>query len=172
MKKSIVKGNSADEKIKSIDTIINRMYRKIHQTVVGVMPPIPISSYVDIPPVDNVLLRYFFLADGIITKGGLAIEKYNVKKGVKFSASFDGPSGGRYTIFETRSPVYLEKINVPVKAGDRLTFALSTLSTEDIPIVIEGVWSGFLYEVNMKDMGKETFIIDELMRLTEPEDTE
>ena len=51
------------------------------------------------------------------------------------------------SIILSASPVRRYSLSSPV-------FALSTLSTEDIPIVIEGIWSGFLYEVNMRDMGK------------------
>lgn len=172
MKKDIVKGETVDEKFKSINAILRRMSLKLQRTIVGVIPPIPISSYVDIPPNDSIILRYFFLADGKISKGGLAIGKYNIKTSVKFSALFDGPKGGRYSTFETRSPVHLELMDIPVFAGDMLTFKLDTIGTEDIPIVVEGIWSGFLYEIDIKNMNKEEFLIDELRRLNDAKSIE
>ncbi len=172
MKKDIIKGSTPEEKFKSIDNILRRMNLKLQRTIIGVMPPIPISSYIDIPGSDRIILRYFFVSDGKITKGGIAVEKYNIKTSVKFSVTFNGPKAGRRYIFETRSPLHLELMDMPIEAGDRLIVKVDTVGTDDTHNVVEGVWAGFLFEVDIKSMNKEEFLIDELRRISNGESSE
>uniref|UniRef100_A0A6M3JBH0 Uncharacterized protein n=1 Tax=viral metagenome TaxID=1070528 RepID=A0A6M3JBH0_9ZZZZ len=156
-----VRGDTDKKRFESIERVLTRFNRRLNTTIIGVIPPIPISAFIEVPPADGVLLRYIFPTTGRITKGCLAIEEYTTKTGVKFFAGIDGTGGGRHTIIETRSPLHIETLGMPIVPGDRLTFRTDT------PELIRRVWIGLLYEMTLSDMGKETYMIEEFERRIE-----
>jgi hypothetical protein len=165
-RRSYVKGDTTEEKFKSIDTVLRRLSMHLHDTIIGVMPPIPIFAYVEEPPEDGVLLRYLFTAEGMVTKGCLVVGNYTGTKAVGFNVDVQSSKGGNFTTIRTRKPVLVEQIDMPVSPGDRLTFSV------DEPSRIRGVWIGLLYSMDLREMKKEHFLLEEFERINNAREVE
>ena len=55
-----VKGDTTEKKFKHINKILTRLARKSVKVAVGIVPPIPISSYVKEVPQDEGVFRFIF----------------------------------------------------------------------------------------------------------------
>ena len=155
-----IRGNSTEEKINAIERILNRFQRKLHNTVIGVMPPVPIMFSVKKVDSDGEIFSFLIPAKGVITSICLYIKEFNnEKETVRFKASIEGPAGGTYATIETRKNLTIGNLNLNVSAGDLLVLTTPT------PDAISGVWLAFLYQMGIKDCGQEKFLAEELERL-------
>jgi hypothetical protein len=53
-----IPGNNADHRLDHLEVILDRMYRRLHHTVVGIMPRIPITGYAVRASNDDILGRH------------------------------------------------------------------------------------------------------------------
>jgi len=164
MIKDFVKGSTSDEKFASINQTFKHFSRRLHKTIVGVMPPSPIFNYVEEVPEDGILLRCILPGHGRIIRGCLCVEEYLDDKTVSFVAEVHGSSGMVSHVFDTRKKLLLVEPNLSVAAGDRLV-----LRTE-VPPRVRRVWSGFLFEFEIRDMAKEHYLIDQFESLVKGEE--
>ena len=153
----MIKGETLEAQIKHVDRILKSYSHRLHKTVTGIITPFPISSYSE-TPVDNVVLRYMFPANGTITVGGLFIENMP-KDGVDISTiiyqEFTQISD---TVFSKRQSIIVEP-NVKINASDRLLIKV-------VPKVegetVSGIWIAFLWTPAVKDSEIKPFLIDAL----------
>lgn len=152
----LIKGDSVEKQIKHIDTILSRMLRRMHKTVVAVTAPVPVFNYLPRPEADGTLLRAI-LPKGRIIRGFMYVGQYEEgKQEVGFTAAVTSPGGGMSRDFATRKPLFVVDPDIPVETGARLRFWTHS------PELIKDIWVGFLIQVGVKDSYKEQFILDEL----------
>jgi hypothetical protein len=151
----ILKGSTLEEQMKSVDTILSRQSRRLNKTAKAIVTPFPISNYVDIP-IDNVVMKYMFPADGTISVGYLCVEKMP-REGVNLLMRIDiGELYREEQMFVKKSPLLI-KPNISISAGSRLTVSVVPREGE-----ISGVWIAFLWSPEVKNAVIKKFLIDEL----------
>lgn len=160
-----VKGETVQEQIESIDRTLVHFSRRLHKTVVGVIPPDLTFNYVDKPDENGVILRSIF-PEGKLLKGFMFVEEYAERKPVKFIVDIQGLSGGKRKEFLTRKQLQIIDPYLDVNLGDRLTFSCAE------PEMVRGIWVGFLFQIFMKDSIKECIDIAEVEALMEGKDAE
>lgn len=157
----LVKGETVEKQIEHIDTILKRFSRRLHKTAAGVIPPYPISGYVQ-SPVGGVVLRYMFPSDGSITLGALYIETMP-KSGVDIYAVVHLGETYKSEVFFTKKASVLIKPDIDIAAGSRLVLSVKTRGEEEV----FGVWASFLWVPRVKDSIVKEFLMDELDKVEE-----
>jgi len=155
----IIKGETVEEQIKHIDTLLKRFSRKLHKTVVGIVPPYPISNYVQ-SPIDGVVLKYMFPADGKIVLGVLHIEDMP-KSGIDIYAVVHFDETQKSETFFTKKESILIKPDIDIVAGSRLTLSVKTNGEE----LVSGVWVSLLWVPEIRESIVKQFLIDELDKI-------
>jgi hypothetical protein len=158
----VIKGETSEQQLDHVDKILDRMSRRLHKTVVGIIPPNLTFNYIKTPGEDGVLLRAIF-PGGKLTKGFMFIDKYADKNAVNFIAELIGLQGTQSRTFNTRKQLLIFEPNLDLEIGDRLIFKT------DEPTKIEGVWIGFLFQIDIKDSVQKTYVIEQLELLNENE---
>jgi hypothetical protein len=156
-----IKGETTEEKFKVIERTLQRFSRKLHRTVVGVMPPIPIFFEIESIPETGVVFKCLIPTSGVITNVCLYIREFEGKTTVPFRVESHGTSVGTFADFRTRKNLTVDEVNISVSPGDMLTFS----TTE--PERVRGIWASFLFQMGIKDMKKEKFLIEDFERLIE-----
>jgi len=162
-----IEGNNSEEKFKHLEVILKRFSRRLHKTIVTVVPPSPMFFYTDKPDEDGMILKCVIPASGEIVRACLVISRFLDKGIVPFDieiAKYDifGVSPSRAGVsFQTRKNVTVEKINLPVDTGDCLTFSTSE------PDKIIGIWTTILYVIDPGEGKVDEVLIDNLDKLIE-----
>jgi len=159
-----IKGNTPEEKLQHVEKILNRMSRKLHKTVVGVMPPIPIIFSTDAPKEDGEIFTFLAPASGRITDICLMVGEYKDQTPVEFKASVEGQVHGSSGSFRTRKNLTITALDLDVHPGDLLR-----LTTTAEPGQINRIWLSFLYQLGIDKVAKANYIADELFKLLEEE---
>ncbi len=162
-KKLIIKGNTVEEKIDHIEIILQRFQRRLHKTVIGAIPPIPVQSHADHPKEDGGIVKHILPADGRIMKGAIAVGKYSSSKAVQFDClvqRMDGSSASQS--FKTRKHAHVVGLDLEVKAGDLLSISTPSAKDEKGNWIIEDIWVAILYEIAMKESVLKKHLIDSL----------
>lgn len=161
MKRNFVRGNTTAEKFTCIEKVLQKFSRRLHKTILGVVPPAPISSYTEDVGEDGLITRFMFPGAGKVTKGCMFVEEYVDKKTVEFFVQVLGASGGRSFKFSTRKALTIIEPNLDVDVGDRLVI------TTEVPARAKRIWVGFLYEFAVGDMYKQPLLIGQFEKLIE-----
>lgn len=156
-----LKKGTPDERFKQIEVILNRMSRKLHKTVIGVMPPVPVMFSAELPMEDGNMFTFLSPADGTITSICMYIREFEGNEPIEFNAYVKGSAIGHSVTFRTRKNTTINSVDLPVSAGDLLS--ISTAS----PDKIRGILVSFSFQMKMDRRGQEKFITDELLKLTE-----
>ena len=158
-----LKDGTPEEKLIQVERILNRMSRKLHKTVIGVMPAIPIMFQIDEPKEDGEIFKFLLPCKGQITDVCMFVRKFDGSETVDFDASIRGPVTGAFARFSTKKNLTIQRANLDVLAGDMLTL------TTDSPEKVHGIWIALLYQMGIKESGKEVFLLDDLDKLLEEE---
>ena len=155
----MIKGDNLKAQMEHVDRILKGYSYRLHKTITGIITPFPISSYSE-SPINDVVLRYMFPAEGIITIGGLFIENMP-KGGVDVSTTIYQKSAQvNNTVFSKRQSIIIEPY-VSVSASDRLLIKI-------IPKIegetVSGIWIAFLWTPAIKDSEIKPFLIEALER--------
>lgn len=152
----IIKGDTVESQILSVDEILVRFSRKLHKTVVGIVTPYNVFNYV-YSPLDGVILRHMFHSGGTIKSGMLYIENMP-KEGVDLEASmYYGNSHKTEVLFSKRQFDMIE-FDIGVISGFRLEIKIKSRNTEQLG----GIWTSFLWTPEIKDCVVKQYLIDEL----------
>ena len=163
MKDIKIVGNTPEKKFRHIESILTRMHRRLHKTVLIAVPPIPLFFYEETAKENGEIFQWLFPAAGTIVRACLYIRDFADKEAVTFLAEMKSSTGGQSQMFETRRNATIQEMNIPVAVGDRLTFSTNT------PERIKGIWVAFLYQLDMKEVGKEVQMLDDFLKLSEQE---
>ncbi len=164
-----ISGKTIEEKFESIETTLQHFKRRLQKTVIGVIPPTVIFSYVKKPEPDGTIVKCLLPADGIVTRVCMAVSEYEGSGTVRFNCKIEGnkvvgPNRSTNLSFDTRRPVIVQDIGAIVTTGDYIV-----LSTTE-PERVKGVFISILYEIKLKDNNIKAFLIDEFDKLLEEPD--
>lgn len=162
-RKPLIRGNNLDEKMASVEKILHSYKRKLGTKIVGIIPPAPMFAYVQQPSETGMVMSCVFPTSGKITKGAMAIGRYNHNKAVEFSCEVVGKSGGTSMKFETRKPVQLVDANLSVKPGDLLTVKVLEPLNEKGEFKVFDIYTCFLFEISMRNSQIKNILIDKLL---------
>ena len=157
----VIKGETLEEQMKHVDTVLKRFSRRLHKTVVGVIPPYPISGYVQ-SSIDGVVLRYMFPAEGRIILGALHIEEMP-KSGVDVYAVVHLEDIHKSEVFFTKKASVLIRPDIDVVARSRLTLSVKAKGEEQV----SGIWASLLWVPEIKDSVIKRFLVDGLDKVEE-----
>ena len=152
-----LQGKTNEEKLASVELILQRMNSKLSTKVIGILPVSPIFDFVSFPESDGTVLKRMFPAEGSITKacyyfgtkGKEPVDLiFTVMNPIKKSSST--------TTFTVKKPADVINLDFAVTSGDILTISLSS----ETPV--EGIWFAMLYEVAYKELRGKEFLIEEL----------
>lgn len=156
-----IKGDTPEKKFKNLERILQRMQRRLHKTVVGLVPASPVFGYCA-DPANDAIIRAIFPADGLITKVAVFFGrrgKANPNIEIRLER-MDGTSHESYTVSIPKKGLVAE-VNYSIKAGTRVQAIVVDPDEE-----VGDVWVGFLYEVGIKDMTKNQIAIEQFEQLT------
>jgi len=161
-----VRGNTVEEKLKSVETILSRMSRKMSSKVIGILPVSPVFEYAYAPDSEGSVMRRLFPASGKITKVGIAFDNKG-KKPVRLTFSVENNIALRSfsSSFMIKKMADVLSVNFEIKAGDKIT--VEVVPEEDEKV--EGIWIGFIYEISLSELNQKKFALEELERMVEEE---
>ena len=162
----IIKGDTAEQKFKHIERILQRFSRRLHKTVIGLIPASPVFGYCENPERDPTVLMVIFPADGVITQSAAKADRCG--KNARIMVDIVSGSEEFTKSFPLKLRAVVEEVNFPIKAGDTLTVTVTKPEDEEV----SGVWVGLLYQVGMKDLTSTKFLIDQFEALIEDKEVE
>jgi len=139
-----MKKNSIDERLSRVEATVKHLSRRLHKTVLGVIPPTLINVYVHKPMEDGTILTAA-LVDGKIKKGLMVVKKYLVTGKVEFTCKLTRPDGEFFTSFKTSKLWEEIDLDIDVEIGDVFDFSVSD------PNAVEGIWVTFLFDATMEN---------------------
>ena len=156
----IVKGDTVEKQIKHIDLILARFSRKLHKTVIGVVPPIVIPFYYDQVEAGDTVLRFITPVDGTMLGGGIYIEEMGEKMkrlplSIKLQSGLDVMDVG----FEVKLGFSALKKEVDMDAGGRISVVIHGEA--------KGVWLSLAFEPTVGAGRIKRMMLDELERVEE-----
>ena len=157
----LIQGETIEEQMKHVDVILKRMSLKLHKTVVGVITPFPISGYASVP-VNKVVLRYMFPADGTITIGVAFIENMPAE-GIDIYINLHRGDAVESTSVFTKKQAVMVEPDAEVIVGDRLVVSIDPKGQGEV----SGIWTSFLWTPKIRNAEIRQYLIDDLERIGE-----
>ena len=162
-KMKLIKGETLESQMRSVDKILDRFSRRLRKTASGIVTPFPISNYVHTPS-NGVVLNYMFPAAGKILFGAMHIEDMP-KDGVDlYTVLWRDKISDSRSLF-TRKGLTVIHPNIEVLMGDRLTVSVIAKGGAE-PC---GIWVTLLWEPKVSSAVIKKFLIAELDRQQEEE---
>ena len=159
MVRKLVKGETLEECIDSIDLILQSWSTRLGTHVISVTPPVPILHRQLLPEADGTILKMLLPFSGTIVAAYISIGKYNVRPAIidvwtTGSIGF----GGTRIICERPMHVYLP---------DRWLVVAGTIleATTTPPNAIEDINIGVLVRMEMSEAYKERYLLEGLRKL-------
>jgi len=162
-KMKIIKGETLEKQMKSVDVILSRFSRRLHKTAAGIITPFPISNYVQ-TPLDGVILKYMFPAAGKILSGVVYIEDMPRSRVDLCTVMWRGGTSDSRSLFIEKKLTVVHP-GIEVLTGDRLT--VSVVAKDEVQP--SGVWISLLWEPKVSDVVVKKFLIEELDKQQEEE---
>jgi hypothetical protein len=162
----LIKGDSTEAKFKHLQKILDRMFRRLNKTIIGVMPLIPIMGYCE-EPKDSMIARYlipcecslrsldFLVGKAEIDEEGKVIEpefKLLIKRGTKLISDK----------FYKDKPDQAVEVDIKLMYNDILE-----ISTDN---KISSISHTLVFDVSNDFQTKKEFLIEELENLIEDKD--
>ena len=169
MKKIILKGKTSEEKFKHIERFLSMFQRRLHKTMVGIIPPTMIPVNCRTPMEDGSILSYAVPASGELLRAVMVINKFQAQDGkmVKFSYGVTNDSGDFSKTFETKKRVFIADLKMDVKTGDVLNLKVLDPKNDDGSWKVEDIWVTFLFNIGIKDSVVKQQAFDQLELLVE-----
>jgi len=158
-----INGETTEQKFKHLERILQRFSRRLHKTIIGLVPASPIFGYCERSAKDPIVLRAIFPADGVITQAAMRAEECG--KNARIRVDVRSGDGEFSKSFSLKAKAVVQEVNFSVKAGDSLEVWVVDISDDDKGSL--GVLVGFLYQVGMKDLTSVKFLIDQFETLIE-----
>ena len=153
----MIKGENLEKQMAHVDRILKSYSHRLHKTVTGVITPFPISGYSEVP-VNDIVLRYMFPANGKVVVGGVFIEDMP-KNGVNILTTIcHGSSMESRTFFSKKQSIVIEP-NADVIVGDRLIVKVLVAKSEES---VSGIWTAFTWVPEVKDSVIKQFLIKDI----------
>ena len=165
MNRSIIRGNTIEQKLRSAEAAVKRLQKKPHNMRVNsFITPFPVSTYVETIPPDGVVCRYMFPGDGLITNACIYM-KGDTKQGIQLAAEATNDSGmGSGISIETRKNFTKLTLNISILTGDMLSVKLP------VEARVSEIWTAFLWLPDISETEVKSFLSRELRQIEESED--
>ena len=159
MERRLIKGETFEENIDSIDLILQAWAPRLGNYIMGVIPPIPILHRQRVPEEDGTILKLLLPFSGKIVAAYISIGKYNVKPVTLdvWSTGAIGFGGARLVCDRPLHTYFTDKWRVT--AGCLLEAAI------DPPNAIEDINIGILALIDMEHAEKEHQMLEGLRQL-------
>jgi len=155
---------SFDEKLTQVESIIRKMNRRQNNYVIGVTPPIPVFDWVKEPDENGVVFRKLMPGNGKITIGCMYVEELNQQLNPQAVLNIEGKLGGmNIKIPITKQALSIEPL-MPVEFGQRLMLSVDPVEA------CKGIWTAFLFEVDIAHTQKDQQLADGFLALVEEAD--
>ena len=159
MDRKLVKGETLEDCIDSIDLILQSWAPRLGSYVVGVIPPIPILYRCLVPEPDGTILKMLLPFAGKIVAGYISIGKYNTKPAI-IDVWSTGSIGFGGTKLSCDRPLHVYFPDQwQVVAGSFLEAVV------DPPNAIEDISVGILVHVEMEYVHKEKQLLEGLRKI-------
>lgn len=152
MRKEFIRGNTVEEKISSIERVLQRFSRRIHRTVSVVTPPSVISNFVAELPSDKVIFRCIMPCDGVIDCVRLHNTAEESEDGTRPVVEIYVENEGKLNV--SVYPVNNLETGISVKAGDRITITFKGRGAN--------FWTSLLFISSTAKSGRETIAIEQI----------
>lgn len=159
----ILKGKTVEEKLKSVELILNRISRKLGTKVIGLVPVSPIFFHSHAPAEGGVIARIVFPASGVITKVAFHVDKRG-KRPFKIRVDLMNDNLGTEIskTVQVARLTELATLDVKVDAGDRAEITYIPTAEDE---VLHDIWMSLLYQVDIKHLNTKTYLLEDLDRL-------
>ncbi|MBU2395706.1 MAG: hypothetical protein KKH70_20420 [Gammaproteobacteria bacterium] len=149
-----------EERIKQLEATIKHMRRKLHKTVVGIIPPTLVSNFVQ-EPMPNGLVMTAAFPGGKITKA-LVVIKEMPKEGIELRLTNVRQTGLLSRSMTTKRKVEVIDLDLELSQGEVAELYVTGEA--------KGIWVTFLWEAEMSDRLIKQVMLSELEELEELED--
>lgn len=155
-----VRGDTTEERFEFINRMLTRLARKSHKVAVGIIPPIPISSYVEKIPQDEGVFRFIFPVPGKIVGGVIRIDQFPEKeKEIPFTVVLRA-FGERITReLRVRNGWLKVGLDLPMDAGDTIEILNDWFDK------VSGVWIGMLFQPEVSSADIKRIMTEEFDKL-------
>ena len=172
--RDLVKGNTLEEKMTSVERVLGHMRNRMHKTVTVAIPPIPFSLFSQSVVAGNVLGAFMFPISCDLSDMIVMIEGTSFRKGVLTVSIYTGTEkhDHAYLIAPGKTSITFKE---SVKAGDRIIFRVTEAEYakakegQEAITVIEAMWISFLCITDMKSMNREEHLLDTVLKSADME---
>jgi hypothetical protein len=167
--RDLIKGNTLDEKMVSVERTLNQMRRRMHRTVTVGTPMIPFSSFGQgvIPGV--MFSGFMFPVDCELEGLTILIEGTVFRKGILMASIMSTVEKHDHSYIIGPNKTSLD-FKHDVKVGDRLTFTVVSAEFakpkdgEEQATSIDSIWLSFMCTVGPKGIKSEAKLLDDVLK--------
>lgn len=164
--RELIKGNTPEERQKSMEAVLRRMQGRMHKTVYVLSPPMVDSGYKEVVALGESFLGFLFPYNGKIKHCLLYLEDEKVES-VEVEICLKSATSVQSRLVRIK-PMRLRKevLDMDVKEGDKLIFSLITaISTERnvIPQSVIKLSGSFFADISPEYMKSSHKQIDDLL---------
>jgi hypothetical protein len=156
---------TVEEQLAQTDRMLRHMSLRTHKTIVGLVPPIPLSFYAQGPDVDGVVGRFIFAVSGVIDRITIAFDKIADKE-VVVRFEFSGGDSTYSKDILVKGKVKTVKADTGIIVGDMVTVYVYE-AIGKIPAAVSGIWIGARLMPLKSELGSEQVMIEELEKVGE-----
>lgn len=163
MERTLIHGETVEEKLASIEVLLQQFRRRLSTKVIGVVPPVPILHHQQSVGPNGMLFEGIAPFDGTVIRLCLCLSEYASKRPeVHYTIQHTDTT---YTLARTVSKeVEVFNIDVPVSVGD-----IMRIRIDPVDAVGQALVGLLLHPVN-DVVNQEKFLLDNFLALEEKED--
>ncbi len=164
MERRLIQGETLEQKLESIEVILQSFRRKLSTKVIGYTMPIPVLASKDILGADGIVARRLIPFNGNLTDAYVHIGEM-ITKEIIVTATLSTDIASSSVRVTINKPFQSFILNFSITAG-----SLLVVSVND-PIGVKDIDIGFLVYPELNNVkNKETFLLEEILRLEVGED--
>ncbi len=159
MERKLIQGETVEQKLESLEAILQSFRRRLSTKVIGYTTPIPVLASRDIIGADGIVARRLIPFNGSLSDAYIHIGEMAAKE-IIVTATLSTDIASSSVRVAINKPFQSFTLNFSITAG-----SLLTVSVND-PAGIKDVDIGFLvYPELNSSVNKETFLLEEILRL-------
>lgn len=153
---------TVEEQLKQIERFLQHLGRRRERVARAIIPPFPVSGYVERPDVDEVVFRFIAPDQGKILRGVLLAETHtkDLVGNVQVVVEGEGTKQSKYMLLFKGKTCDLPEVEL--EKGARYIVYLSHEEGEDKEI--KGIWTGVLFQLSVDKDIVQNYLLDELLK--------
>jgi hypothetical protein len=159
MERKLIRGKTTEQKLDSIDKILQSFQRRLGNKVVGIIPPVPILHSTRTVPEDGLVFAAIIPLNGIVTT--LCFSLIMAKRKTEtFDITLTRPDGSTHTKgVVCRKPVEVFQPGINVSVGDVVRIMAFN------PADISDILIGALIHAEITPQSRDAQMLDRLLEL-------